>query len=333
MIGFYIWAMNPVSSEANNVVFTISPGTSKTTVANNLQKAGLIRNHLVLDIYLFIKSPNIQAGDYELSANMKPSTMIEKFQSGDIKINSQKITLIEGKRLEDYAKTFESNLKFTAKEFIQTASDQAFLESLIDKYWFLTEDILNSELYYPLEGYLYPDTYEILENSKPEDVITMLLDHTDVKLSEMKDELLNNPRSIHEILTMASIVEKEANNYDDRTKASQVFYTRLSENWSLGSDVTAFYGARKEMGKDSETWDVLSGQNPYNTRLTDGSMNGKLPIGPICNPEVSSIKAALHPSNTNYYFFVANVCTGEVFFQETSAEFNAKVTELNQICQ
>ena len=125
------------------------------------------------------------------------------------------------------------------------------------------------------------------------------------------------------------IKEKEANTDTDRRMASQVFYKRLSENWSLGSDVTAFYGAKKEMGKDSETWEVLNDNNPYNTRLTNGSMNGKLPIGPICSPSLSSIVAALYPTDTNYYYFIANTCTGEVTFLETADDFYAKAVELS----
>ena len=86
------------------------------------------------------------------------------------------------------------------------------------------------------------------------------------------------------------------------------------------------------MGKDAETWEVLNHQNPYNTRLQDGSMNGKLPIGAVSNPSIESILAALRPRNTDYYYFVANVCTGEVFFQNTSAEFAQKCEELRRIC-
>ena len=331
--GYYAWGMTAVSKENTIKTFIIEPGTSKKTVAENLEKASLIHSKYPLIVYLFFNGSNIQAGEYELSTNMTPSEMIKKFASGEVKINSTTVLLVEGKRLTDYANTLAENLNFSSKEFLAQANDKEYLKTLIDEgeFWFLTDEILNEEIYYPLEGYLYPDTYEFLETASPKDVIETLLNHTKAKLESVKSDIENSPYSVHEILALASMVEKEANSKSDREMVAQVFLTRLKENWSLGSDVTTYYGAQKEIGKDELTWNELNDSNPYNTRLTDGSMNGKLPIGPICNPSITSIEAVLHPSNTNYYYFVANVCTGEVFFQTTSEEFSKKNTELSQV--
>ena len=328
-VSFYFWGIGPKDNNDNLVIFTIEPGTSKTIIAKNLAKAGLIKSEYALDMYLFFNKVNIQAGDYELSSSMNPKDMLNKFSLGDVKINSSTITLIEGKRLVDYALDLSKQLDFTKEDFLSVANDLEYIESLIPNYWFLSSDILNDGIYYPLEGYLFPDTYEFLNNVTPQEVITTILDHTASKLEAYKDEMLANNYSIHELLTMASIIEKEANTDNDRATVAQVFYKRLVENWSLGSDVTAFYGARKEMGKDSETWDVLNDDNAYNTRLTNGKMNGKLPIGPICSPSLSSITASLKPSATNYYYFVADTCTGQITFLTTADEFYAKTTELS----
>lgn len=332
--GYYVWALAPISTEEKEVNFIIEPGTSKTVISKNLEKAGLIRSEYILDLYLAFTKPNIQAGEYLLTPTMTPKEMIDKFSKGDVKINSVTVTLVEGKRITNYAKTLEEKFDFTANDFLAQASDREFLESLVgnENYWFLTDAILNEALYYPLEGYLYPDTYEFLETVTPKEIITTLLNHTATKLEAYKEEILNSGKSFHDILTMASIIEIEANHKEDREKAAQVFYSRIASNDTLGSDVTAFYGARKEMGRDAETWSVLNHANPYNTRLQDGSMNGKLPIGAVSNPSIESIVASLHPSDTNYYFFVANVCTGEVFFQTTSEEFMQKCEELRSIC-
>ena len=330
-IGFYFWGIAPKDTNENVVLFTIEPGTSKTTIAKNLAQAGLIKNEFALDMYLFFNKVNIQAGEYELSSNMTPEAMLLKFSNGDVKINSSTITLVEGKRLIDYAEDLAEKLDFSKNDFLSVANDQEFLTSLIPEYWFLSSDILNEGLYYPLEGYLFPDTYEFLNNVSPEEVIETILEHASTKLEALKEEMLANSYSVHDLFTMASIVEKEANTSAERETVAQVFYKRLSENWSLGSDVTAFYGAKKEMGKDSETWDVLNNDNPYNTRLTNGKMNGKLPIGPICSPSLSSINATLHPSATGYYYFVANTCNGEISFLTTANEFYAKTTELSSI--
>lgn len=331
---FYVWGIGAYSKEEKQITFKIEPGTTKTTIAKNLANAGLIKSEYALDIFMMINNPTIQAGEYLLSPSMTPEEMIEKFVNGDVKINTKKTTLVEGKRLVDYAETLASTYTFTKQEFIDKANDREYLTNLVEsgKYWFLTNDILNTDIYYPLEGYLYPDTYEFLENITPEEIIETILNHTLTKLEPLKQEIESSSRTVHEYLTMASIVEKEANTKEDREKSAQVFYTRLDNNMSLGSDVTAYYGVRKNM-EEAITILELDNQNPYNTRLTDGSMNGKLPIGPIANPSITSIEASLHPADTNYYYFVANVCTGEVFFQEEYQEFIEKVRELQGICE
>ena len=323
--GFYFWGISPRSSLNNPREFTIE-------AAKKLQDEGFIRSSLALSIYLFFNDYNIQAGEYELSEDMTPKAMLEKFANGDILIRSKKVTLIEGERLTDYAEVLSKSLGFSKDEFLEKVNDLDYLTSLIESgdYWFLTDSILNDQLYYPLEGYLFPNTYEFLETATIDDVVRTILNTTKDQLEPLKDVILNSTHSIHDIMTMASIIEKEANTESDRKTVSQVFYTRLSENWSLGSDVTAFYGARKEMGKDSETYDVLYDVNPYNTRLTDGQMNGKLPIGPICSPSIISINAAIYPSDTAFYYFVANTCNGEVSFLTTADEFYLKTTELSK---
>ncbi len=332
--GYYVWGLTPISNENKEVTFIIEPGTSKSAIAKNLEKAGLIRSEYALDLYLAFSKPNIQAGEYALTPSMTPKEMIEKFVRGDVVIHSLTVTLVEGKRITDYAKLLSEKFNFTEADFLKQISDYEFLQTLVNNedYWFIGSEILNENLYYPLEGYLYPDTYEFLETVTPKEVILTLLNHMTTKLEGYKEEIQKRETSFHDILTMASIVEIEANTKNDRETAAQVFYSRISANDTLGSDVTAFYGARKEMGKDAETFEVLNSANPYNTRLQDGTMNGKLPIGAVSNPSIESIEAALHPSETDYYYFVANVCTGEVFFQNTSEEFLQKCEELRNIC-
>lgn len=331
--GYYVWGLGSKSKNSSDVTFIIDAGTSKKTIAKNLANAGLIRSEIALDVYLYFAKSNIQAGEYTLNASMTPKEMINKFSTGDITIHSETITLIEGKRITDYASILSEKLDFTKEEFLNKVNDEEFLNSLINslEYPFLTSELLNTDIYYPLEGYLYPDTYEFLDNATPESVIKTMLNHTKLKLDEVTELINSSGISIHQVLTMASLVEKEANSDTDREKVAQVFFKRISDNMPLGSDVTTYYGVGKEMG-DVLTINDLNDRNPYNTRLTDGTMNGKLPIGPICNVSISSIKAVLNKSNTNYTYFVANTCTGEVFFQEDYQEFLSKVTELQSLC-
>lgn len=334
-VGWYNYEMSPKSDDDRIIAFTVEAGSTKKMVAKQLEDAGLIKSAYAVYVYLFLNPEiSIQAGDYEVSSSLRPEEIFAKFQDGDVKIVTETITFIEGKRIEDYAKVVSDVFDITSEEFLNKVNDREWIKELIDSkdYWFLTDAVLNEELYYPLEGYLYPDTYEFKENVTSEEIIKTLLNQTGRKLEPYKEQIMNHSYSVHNLLTMASIIEKEANHKEDRSKASQVFWKRLNDGWPLGSDVTTYYGVKKVMGDDLTYMDLES-HNPYNTRLTDGSMDGKLPIGPICNSDISSVEATLNPSDTNYYYFVANVCTGEVFFAETNQEFLQKVYELQRVCE
>ena len=188
---------------------------------------------------------------------------------------------------------------------------------LIEKYDFLSNKILNSDIYYPLEGYLFPATYEFYEDASIKTIIEKMLDKTKEILDNYSASLEESDYNIHEILTMASIIENETMLKEDRDKVSQVIYKRLNLNMSLGMDVTTYYGARKNLSEELTTVD-LNELNAYNTRNT--SFLG-LPVGPICNPSEASIKAALNPSDTDYVYFYAEIATGKLHFAKTYSEF------------
>lgn len=203
-------------------------------------------------------------------------------------------------------------------------NNKTYLQELVNKYWFLTDDILIDDIYYPLEGYLFPNTYEFYKNASVKDIINKMLDETSSKLANIKSDIEKSNYSIHEIITMASIVESEGANSDDRKGVAGVFYNRLNDNWSLGSDVTAYYGVKKDFSSDLYQAEI-DDCNPYNTRGTC-AISG-LPIGPISNPSLESIKAALNPSNHDYYYFVADKHK-KTYFTKTYSEHVAKTNEL-----
>ena len=174
-------------------------------------------------------------------------------------------------------------------------------------------------LVYDTNLVLLDEPFSALDESLKE----MLLNETKKKLDPLKDQIENDKHSIHELLTIASIAEKEANSYDDRTKVTQVIYKRLDLNMALGMDVTSYYGVQKEMTETITKLD-LNDKNPYNTRVT--SFIG-LPVGPICNPSIDSIKASLNPADTDYVYFVADVATGNVYFATDEKGFNELVTK------
>lgn len=320
---------SPVAkSNKTEILFTINNGDSRSTIINNLSKAGLVKNKLAGKIYINLKrSYNLQAATYSLNKSMSLKEILKKFDAGDKYDDRVVINLkfVPGKRITDYAEIIADFLneyqdpavKVTKEDVINTINDQAYVKELINKYWFLTDEVLDSEIYYALEGYLQPETYQVYTTSSIKDIIGKMLDQTDKKLSPLKDEIKNSGYTLHQILSMAGIIEKEANSDSDRAKVSQVIRKRLELGMNLGMDVTAYYAAKADLDSDyMKAWNNLPSK--YNTR----NINNKgLPIGPICNPSISSIKAALNPSKTNFVYFYANMKTGEVFFAEDYAGF------------
>ena len=320
-IGLYFYLLTPVSKESAIVNFTINQGDSKMEIANNLKDANLIKSKYATLFYIVLSgNTNIQAGSYELNRNMSTEDIIRSLANGDV-INAERdsvsLTFREGITLEEYLKLLSENTNLEYDAMLEKINDHEFLNNLIDDYWFLTDDILNNDLYYGLEGYLYPNTYQIHTETTLNEVIRKMLDETAKQLEIFRGEIDAGNYSIHEILTMASIAEKEAMNYEDRTKVAQVIYTRLDLGMNLGMDVTTYYGVHKSMTETLTTLD-LADDNPYNTR--NASLIG-LPVGPICNPSSESIRAVLNPADTNYIYFFADIITGNVYFTDDYNEF------------
>ena len=311
--------LRSVSKESVQVKFNVRTGENKVKIISNLKNAGLIRSKVSALAYVFLNPKlNLQAGTYTLDKSMDTKQIIKNINDGKIDeiIATKKITFVEGRRITDYLKQIEVNFGIEYDDMVKKLKDEKFLDELINKYDFLTSEIKNKDIYYSLEGYFYPDTYEFYENTSFENIIKVVLNNLDQKLSTMNN-LSGSKYSVHEILTMASIIEQEAVTTDDRAKVSQVIYKRLDNNMSLGMDVTAYYGVQKSLKKPITQGD-LNSSNPYNTRLT--SFIG-LPVGPICNPSIISINAALNPASTNYEYFYADITTGKVYFSEDAQGF------------
>ncbi len=329
LVVFYNSSLKPVHTKKNdieNVTFIIKTGTSSKEVINQLYDKKLIKNKYTGYVYIKLNSDfMIQAGVYELNTGMSLEEIIEKLDSGKVVDNSISVTFIEGKRLTTYLKVISENFGYSEDEILKVISDKEYLQELIDKYWFLTDDILNDKLYYALEGYLAPNTYFFNQDASIKDIIEKLLSTTEASLSEYKDEIKTSEYTVHEILTMASIVELEGANSNDRRGVAGVFYNRLRAGWSLGSDVTTYYAARVEMSERDLWQHEIDDVNDYNTR--PAAMAGKLPVGPICNPGVDSINAAFKPENHEYYFFVADK-NKKTYFTKTNSEHVAVVNDL-----
>lgn len=323
-----IWMIlvTPVNSFNKDLIdVEIKPGTSTTQIGRILKENELIKSELIFKIYAKTSSSgNLQAGTYQLSQSMSLGKIVSLLEKGsNYNPNLVKLTFKEGERITDFAETIAEGTNHTYEEVINKINDKNYLNELINDYWFLTTDILDSKIYYPLEGYLTPDTYHFNDRDvEIEEVIKKLLDQTDKELNKYKVEL--SGKNIHEILTMASIVELEGTNTDNRKMIVGVFYHRLKSGFNMGSDVTTYYALQRPMTQDLTTKQFAT-VNPYNTRST--TMIGKLPIGPICNPSDSSIDATLHYTENDNLFFVADK-NGKIYYSKTNAEHERKIKEI-----
>ena len=326
---YYQLSLRPVNSDGSfseDVYIVVKMGTSSKEVIETLSNAGLIKNKNTAYIYLKLHDNYVlQAGEYKLNKNMSVEDIFVKLSSGVLYKEGITITFVEGKRIPYFAKQISSNFDYTAEEVIHKMEDSVYLDKLIEKYWFLTDSILAEDIYYPLEGYLYPNTYTFDEKATIEDIIEKILDNTENVLNVYKEDILKSKYNVHELLTMASIIELEGSNSDDREGVSGVFYNRLQAGWSLGSDVTTYYAVQVDMGERDLYQYELDDQNSYNTR--SAYLAGKLPISAICNPSKESIFAAIHPKEHDFYYFVADK-NKKTYFSKNGVEHQTIINEL-----
>ena len=321
----YMYLSGPVDSSNNTDIEVIIPsGTSTKNIGKILKEKNLIRNELFFSVYVKLNSKNsLKASVYTLRKSMELSKIVNILTNGNnYNENVVTITFKEGMRLTDYAKEIASKTNNTYEQVIDVCNDKEYLNTLINKYWFLTDDILDSNIYYPLEGYLAPNTYQFKDKDvSVKDIVKVMLDQTDKELTKYKDKITDN---IHYYITMASIVELEGTNTKNRKMIVGVFNNRLKSKMNIGSDVTTYYALQYPMTSDLTTKQFAT-VNPYNTR--GANMEGKMPIGPICNPSMSSIEASINPTDNNYLYFVADK-NKEIFYSRTLKEHEALVQEI-----
>lgn len=204
-----------------------------------------------------------------MTKNMTVPEVAEALQKGIMFKDSYNITFVEGKTFTYVAKTIADNTNNTEQDVYLLLRDEDYIDSLISKYWFITEDIKNKDIYYSLEGYLFPDTYSFeSKDVTVKEIFKAMLDQMDKVLSKYKTDIQNNSYSVHEILSIASIIENEAIFDKDRKNISSVLYNRLSAKMSLGCDVTTYYASKIELGSRDLYKNEINLKNPYNTRRT-----------------------------------------------------------------
>jgi len=321
----WIYLSSPVDKKnTNDIEVEIVSGTRTSQIGNILKEKKLIKSKIVFMVYIKLYNvKSLKASMYKLNQSMSMRDIVKTLEDGSsYNPNLVKLTFKEGLRVTDYARVISENTVNSYEDVISTFKDVNYMKTLISKYWFLTDEILNGNIYYPLEGYLAPDTYYFEnKNVKVTEIITKMLDEMDEKLNKYKDKLGNN---VHHYLTMASIVELEGTNNDNRRMIVGVFNNRLRSGMNLGSDVTTYYGAQVAMTSDL-TSEQFASVNAYNTRSI--TMIGKMPVGPICNFSDSSIEASINPKDNDYLFFVADK-NGNIYYTKTNIEHDKKVAEI-----
>ena len=322
--GLWYYLQEPVDVSDESVVeVEIKSGTNSSQIGEILKEKNLIKSEFLFKLYLRVNKVNsLKASTYKFKRSMSLEEIVSALEAGVINNdNAIKMTFRDGERITDYAKVISDNLGISYDDVISVFQDREYASELISKYWFLSDSILDSNIYYPLEGYLAPNTYYFDKDCSVEDIIKRLLDKMDEDLDKYKSVIESNP---HYYLTMASIVQLEGTNTENRKMIVGVFDNRLKSGYNLGSDVTTYYALQADMKNDlsSEQFATI---NPYNTR--GANMIGKMPIGPICNPNLSSIEASVNPTDNDYLFFVADK-NGEIYYTKTNAEHEAKVREI-----
>lgn len=323
---WYNTSLGAVSKESTKVEIEIPIGSGSSAIGSILKENGLIKNELAFKIYVKLNNvEGLQAGTYWVDKSWNVEEILEFLKTGKVMKDQVIITFVEGKNMRWIANKIEECTNNSAEDVYNLLKDEEYIESLIEEYSFITNEITNKDIYYPLEGYLFPDTYYF--NGKDvtvKEIFKVMLDKMESVLSniEVKTDL-----TTHELLTMASIIELEGKNESARKDIASVFYNRIDLNISLGSDVTTYYAYGIDMGERDLKKSELNSYNPYNTR--GPNMEGKLPVGPIASSSLSSIQAAAEPNETEYLFFVADK-NGKVYFTRNNSEHEQMISNLKQ---
>lgn len=319
-----IYNLSAVNNDEATIELEIEKGSSFLSIAPMLKEKKLIRSELFYKLYVKIyKVKGLEAGNYYVSSSMDVKELVTTLSGKSTNVNVMNITFKEGLPMQKVAQLISESTEYTADEVIAKGNDQEFLKQLINEYWFLTDDILNKKIYYPLDGYLFPNTYEFLKDASIEDIFRTLLDGMDSTLTPYKAAIENSKYSIHEIITLASMIQSEGNNIDDFKKMASVFLTRLDKGMKLQSCASAYYGDKKIMGVD-DFGNSYQKTNAYNTYVILG-----LPVAAISNPGKDAIDAVLNPSDTDYLYFASDKAM-KVYFSKTYAEHQSTVAQLKK---
>lgn len=305
----YKGAVNsPLTAKTSTVEIVVNEGETLYGLMERLHKDGVLRNYYIVKYY--IKKHNlgqeIKPGTYNVLTNTSLEKLIDVLREGGFAV---KLTIPEGFSVEDIATKVEKSGLVTKEEFLDA----------LRKYPLPRFVKADDKKTYNLEGYLFPDTYTFQKNAKADDIILAMLTRFDQVMKDVQREtgIEIKEKDYERVLTIASIIEKEARVEKDRDLISSVIENRLKNNMMLQIDATVIYSLGRH--KDIVTYKDLEVKSPYNTYKNKG-----LPIGPICNPGRPSILAAIKPVNTNYLYYILKKDNSHYFTADYKDFLNKK---------
>ena len=316
-------SLKPLDPDNSEVVLIEIPiGSSNKMIGNILEKDQVIKSATIFNYFMkFNNLTGFQAGKYQLAPNMTLDEIGHTLQEGGISGDQDDARIIvkEGFDIDKIGDAIAESTDYSKKEFLALMKDDAFFKGLVKTYpELLTDASKETGLRYHLEGYMFPATYDYYKGMSLEDIAIAMVNKSNEVMANYYDQIKNSSLNVHEVLTLASLVEKEGTTEPDRKKIAQVFLNRIAVDMPIQSDISILYalGVHKEFVyvKDLEV------DSPYNLYKNVG-----LGPGPFDNPSEQAIKAVLNPTPNNYLYFVADLDTGNVYYAETFEEHNVYV--------
>ena len=331
-------ALQPVDpSSKQYMTVQIPDGSNAQEIGSTLEKSGVIKNGLIFTLYVKYKNYNeLKSGYYNLQKSMSVEDIIKELQKGATpepqEVTLASLTIPEGYTLEQIAQTvgqLQGNFKeaLTAEAFLAKVQDENFIAQEVTKYPNLLESLptKDSGVRYRLEGYLFPATYTIKENTTVESLIDSMLAAMDKNLSSHYAAIKEKNLTVNELLTIASLVEKEGAKTEDRKLIAGVFYNRLNQGMPLQSNIAILY-AEGKLGQNISLADDAGIDTTINSPYNVYTNLGLMP-GPVDSPSLDAIESSINQTKSDYLYFVANVQDGKVYYATTLEDHDKNVQE------
>ncbi|HFU4377577.1 TPA: endolytic transglycosylase MltG [Streptococcus suis] len=341
----FIWiksSLAPVDTKATeSVQVEIPEGSTTLDIGKILVENKLIKNATVFNYYSKIKSyNNFQSGFYNLNKTMSVDDIAKALQESGTptpqKEPAGKILIVEGYTLAQISQAVTNNTKtedtndktpFTSEEFMATVTNQDFINRMVAAYpqLFASLPAADSGVIYQLEGYLFPAVYEYTEETTMEELVEQMIAAMDARLQPYYETIAAKNLTVNEVLTLASLVEKEGSTDEDRRNIASVFFNRINSGMPLQSNIAILY-AQGKLGQETTLAEDAgidtNIESPYNIYWKAGLMPG-----PVDSPSVSAIEAVINANTTDYLYFVADVTTGTVYYAKTIEEHDQNVAK------